>query len=75
MRAARVVSLAALAALAMALALQPAWAQTSPIAFTATPQSGGATQYSVPVQTLLALTALGFLPALSHFACPISEWV
>jgi flagellar biosynthetic protein FliP len=31
---------------------------------TAAPGAGGTTQYSVPVQTLLFLTALGFLPAL-----------
>lgn len=43
----------------------PALAQTvSPIALSATPIAGGATQYSVPLQTLLLLTALGFLPAL-----------
>ena len=42
----------------------PALAQASPIAITAVPGAGGATQYSVPVQTLLFLTALGFLPAL-----------
>ena len=43
----------------------PAWAADSgPITVTAAPSGGGGTQYSVPVQTLLFLTALGFLPAL-----------
>lgn len=42
----------------------PVLAQASPIAINAVPAAGGATQYSVPVQTLLFLTALGFLPAL-----------
>ena len=41
-----------------------ALAQASPITINAVPAAGGATQYSVPVQTLLFLTALGFLPAL-----------
>jgi len=49
---------------AATLLAQPALAQASPIAITAVPGAGGATQYSVPVQTLLFLTALGFLPAL-----------
>lgn len=64
MRAARIASWAALAALLLGLALQPALAQSSPITVTAAPGTGGATQYSVPIQTLLFLTALGFLPAL-----------
>jgi flagellar biosynthetic protein FliP len=49
---------------AVPLLLHPAWAQQNPLGFTATPAPGGATQYSVPVQTLLFLTALSFLPAL-----------
>ena len=57
--------LAAVLALATgALLAEPAFAQASPIAITAVPGAGGATQYSVPIQTLLFLTALGFLPAL-----------
>ena len=44
--------------------VEPAFAQASPLTVTATPGAGGATQYSMPVQTLLFLTALGFLPAL-----------
>ncbi len=55
---------AALAAALLALLALPALAQTSPITVTATPAGGGATQYSVPIQTLLFLTAIGFLPAL-----------
>jgi flagellar biosynthetic protein FliP len=55
---------AALVLLGAGLLAGPAWAQASPIAITAVPGAGGATQYSVPVQTLLFLTALGFLPAL-----------
>jgi flagellar biosynthesis protein FliP len=39
-----------------------AWAQTTPLGFTAQ-QSGGTTTYSVPVQTLLIFSALSFLPA------------
>jgi flagellar biosynthetic protein FliP len=59
------VVLGTLLALASAMLLvEPACAQASPIAITAVPGAGGATQYSVPVQTLLFLTALGFLPAL-----------
>jgi flagellar biosynthetic protein FliP len=55
---------ALLALTAAALFADPAMAQASPIAITAVPGAGGATQYSVPVQTLLFMTALGFLPAL-----------
>jgi flagellar biosynthetic protein FliP len=44
--------------------LAPAFGQTGPLTLTAVPGAGGTTQYSVPVQTLLFLTALGFLPAL-----------
>jgi flagellar biosynthetic protein FliP len=52
--------------LAGVLVLLPmdALAQSSPLAITATPSGGGATRYSVPVQTLLFFTALSFLPAL-----------
>jgi len=53
-----------LAAALSTLLLHPALAQTSPIAITAVPGAGGSTQYSVPIQTLLVMTALGFLPAL-----------
>jgi flagellar biosynthetic protein FliP len=54
-----------LAALLLLALATPAFAQlASPISLTATPGPGGTTQYSVPVQTLLFLTALGFLPAL-----------
>ena len=60
----RVLLGAALALMLGALLAEPAFAQASPIAITAVPGAGGATQYSVPVQTLLFLTALGFLPAL-----------
>ncbi len=42
----------------------PVLAQTSPLGLTATPGAGGSTQYSVPIQTLIFMTALGFLPAL-----------
>lgn len=38
---------------------QPAW-----LAIKATPAAGGATSYSLPVQTLLVFTALSFLPAM-----------
>jgi flagellar biosynthetic protein FliP len=58
---------AARAALGLALCLglaAPVLAQTSPLSLTATPGAGGSTQYSVPVQTLIFMTALGFLPAL-----------
>jgi flagellar biosynthetic protein FliP len=40
----------------------PASAQSLPLVQSA-PAGGGATAYTVPVQTLLALTALGFLPS------------
>jgi len=63
LRGARAVG-ALLALGAAALYAGPAIAQASPIAITAVPGAGGATQYSVPVQTLLFMTALGFLPAL-----------
>jgi len=64
MRPGHILSALTLAAVALAVLLQPAWAQTSPIAISAAPAAGGTTQYSVPIQTLLFLTALGFLPAL-----------
>ena len=47
--------------LALVLGAQAGWAQGLPV-ITAQP-SGGATVYSVPVQTLLFLTGLTFLPA------------
>lgn len=52
--------LAAVAALL--LLAQPAWAQSLP-ALTSSPATGGGTTYSLPVQTLLLLTSLTFLPA------------
>ncbi len=64
MRAMRTLVGLGLTASAFVLLLSPALAQSSPIAITAAPGTGGTTQYSVPVQTLLFLTALGFLPAL-----------
>jgi flagellar biosynthetic protein FliP len=39
------------------------WAQSIPL-FEAVPGKGGGTSYSVPVQTVLLLTALSFLPAM-----------
>ncbi|HEV3019189.1 MAG TPA: flagellar type III secretion system pore protein FliP [Burkholderiaceae bacterium] len=50
-----------LAVLALA---EPAYAQQSPLQITTSPMAGGGTQYSVPVQTLLFLTVLSFLPAM-----------
>lgn len=55
--------LAAVALAAALLAAGPALAQVTPIQITATPAAGGATTYSVPVQTLLFFTLLTFLPA------------
>jgi len=56
--------LALLALLALcALAIGPAFAQTTPIQVTSQPSPGGGTTYSVPVQTLLFFTLLTFLPA------------
>jgi flagellar biosynthetic protein FliP len=52
------------AAALLALSATPVLAQSSPLTLNAIPGAGGATQFSVPVQTLLFLTALGFLPAL-----------
>jgi flagellar biosynthesis protein FliP len=57
--------LVVLAALLAVLALiEPAAAQQSPLHITTSPMAGGGTQYSVPVQTLLFLTLLSFLPAM-----------
>jgi flagellar biosynthetic protein FliP len=57
--------LLALAGLLAVLALVgPAAAQQSPMQITTSPLAGGGTQYSVPVQTLLFLTLLSFLPAM-----------
>lgn len=61
MKAGLVMLAAALAALALA---EPALAQQSPLQLTTSPLAGGGTQYSVPVQTLLFLTLLSFLPAM-----------
>jgi flagellar biosynthetic protein FliP len=63
LRAMRVVAGAATALLPLFILSSAAAAQTSPIAISAV-AAGGTTQYSVPIQTLLFLTALGFLPAL-----------
>ena len=57
--------LTAAAVLLAVLALaEPACAQQSPLQITTSPMAGGGTQYSVPVQTLLFLTVLSFLPAM-----------
>jgi len=57
--------LVVVAALLAVLALiEPAAAQQSPLHITTSPMAGGGTQYSVPVQTLLFLTLLSFLPAM-----------
>ncbi len=53
---------AALIFAALALPLLAAAAPGIP-AFTSTPAAGGGTSYSLPVQTLLLMTALSFLPA------------
>ena len=59
--------LGASAALGLTLLLAPpdalAQAAASPLSVTASPAAGGATTYSVPIQTLLIFTALSFLPA------------
>lgn len=53
-----------LAAAALLVALLPCLAQAQGLpAFTATPAPGGGQTYSVSLQTLLALSALSFLPA------------
>jgi flagellar biosynthetic protein FliP len=54
----------ALAGLLLLALAGPAFGQASPLTLNAAPGPGGATQYSVPIQTLLFMTALGFLPAL-----------
>jgi flagellar biosynthetic protein FliP len=55
----------AFAALGLVLAAVPAWAQNGGLpAFTSTPTPGGGQAYSLNVQTLIALTALTFLPAI-----------
>ncbi|HEX5126637.1 MAG TPA: flagellar type III secretion system pore protein FliP [Rhodocyclaceae bacterium] len=47
------------------LALAPRWASAQAIpAITSTPMAGGGTSYSLPVQTLLMLTALSFIPSI-----------
>jgi flagellar biosynthetic protein FliP len=48
---------------AFSLAPTDLWAQSIPL-FEAVPSKGGGTNYSVPVQTVLLLTALSFLPAM-----------
>jgi len=57
-------ALALLALLALAALAAPALAEQGPLQITAAPMAGGGTQYSVPVQTLLFLTLLSFLPAM-----------
>ncbi|MES2297827.1 MAG: flagellar type III secretion system pore protein FliP [Pseudomonadota bacterium] len=52
-----------LLAVLMLAAAVPAFAQSGIPAFTSTPAGAGGTSYSLPVQTLLLLTALSFLPA------------
>ena len=55
----------ALVVLGLALAAAPAWAQNGGLpAFTSTPTAGGGQAYSLNIQTLIALTALTFLPAI-----------
>jgi len=57
--------LLALSVLLATVALtDPALAQQNPLQVTTAPLAGGGTQYSVPVQTLLFLTLLSFLPAM-----------
>ncbi len=56
-------------AIAVALLLAATWAhpalaQQAPLQINAAPMAGGGTQYSVPVQTLLFLTLISFLPAM-----------
>jgi flagellar biosynthetic protein FliP len=50
--------------LALAAWAAPALAQQAPLQITSSPIAGGGTQYSVPVQTLLFLTLISFLPAM-----------
>ena len=49
----------------LALLALPLWAAAEPgiPAFTATPAPGGGTNYTLPVQTMLLMTALSFIPA------------
>lgn len=49
-------------AVCAALCASPLWAQSLPLV-TGTPVPGGGTAYTVPVQTLLTLSALSFLPS------------
>jgi flagellar biosynthetic protein FliP len=51
-------------ALALLALTGTAGAEQSPLQLTTAPLAGGGTQYSVPVQTLLFLTVLSFLPAM-----------
>jgi len=53
-----------LALLGLAALVAPALADPGPLQMTSSPLAGGGTQYSVPVQTLLFLTLLSFLPAM-----------
>ncbi|WP_235839965.1 flagellar type III secretion system pore protein FliP [Derxia lacustris] len=63
-RAGLALGLLALIALPLLASAQTAAPSPSPIpGVTATPGAGGSTNYSVPVQTLLFFTALGFIPA------------
>ena len=55
--------LSTLALFALALLAPEAFAQAGLPAFTSTPAPGGGQSYSLSLQTLLALTALTFLPA------------
>jgi flagellar biosynthetic protein FliP len=48
--------------LALLLASPAAWAQNLPL-FSSTPGPGGSQSYSLPIQTLITLTALTFIPA------------
>jgi flagellar biosynthesis protein FliP len=53
-----------LVVLALAAWAAPALADPGPLQITAAPLAGGGTQYSMPVQTLLFLTLISFLPAM-----------
>ena len=50
--------------LLLLLLAAPAWAADPGIPFMSATQTGGGTAYSLPIQTLLFLTALSFLPAI-----------
>ena len=52
------------ALLLLLLLAAPAWAADPGIPFMSATQAGGGTAYSLPIQTLLFLTALSFLPAI-----------